>query len=577
MGPFRLRMLIFAVLSVLGFGLIVVPVGPAVSEEAPATPAGQEANIDLMAFRASPEKLEIKTGTTVTFTNKEAADYPVKSGRHEIKADDGSFASPSIAPGTRWSHRFNLPGTFTYHCAHHNELAGQIVVTGTPIVEKLEEEVGITEPNPDDPTSWGFQPNDLIVTTGMTVVWRNNGSNTHTVTADDKSFSSPDIKPGTTWTMRFDAPGVFTYHCTPHPWMKASVRVVVPGGAAPPPPAPVDETAPTTIARSAREATPAGDQRGPVRHDVDIIETNPAKPNTWTFDPATLDVRVGDTVVWHNTGSMQHSITVDDGSFDAGLIDPGATFTRSFTAAAFVGYHCTPHPWMKGILRVAALTGPPPSPPPGLRSAAGASAAPAPPPEPARQGSGPVTHTVNIVEPSLSDAMSWGFNPKVLDVRAGDTVVWRNTGSMQHSVTADGGSFDAGLVDPGKQFTRLFDTPGVYAYHCTPHPWMKGIVRVASAEGGAVPAGLETEGSGGTGQPAAASAAGTALAAPLDIFGKVTSRGNPAAKLGWALLLCALAVGLTILTSWAWQYPVPAGAWTPKFNRQVSGSGRDSP
>ncbi|HEV8627017.1 MAG TPA: plastocyanin/azurin family copper-binding protein, partial [Acidimicrobiia bacterium] len=522
-----------------------------------------EATVDLVAFQARPDRLEITTGTTVTWINKEPIDYPVKSGRHEIKADDGSFASPSMAPGTRWSHRFNLPGAFTYHCADHTELAGRIVVTGPPIVEKLEEEVGITEDKPDDPTTWGFRPADLIITTGMTVVWRNIGTNVHTVSADDKRFDSGNITPGSTWKYRFDEPGVFTYHCTPHPWMKASIRVVVPGGAPPPPPplpasSDSDPSGPTQRAREPAVRTGTG----PVRHEVDIVEVNPAKPNTWVFDPPTLDLMAGDTIVWRNTGSMQHSVTADDGSFDSGLINPGRTWSKTFPASLSVGYHCTPHPWMKGGVRVAE----PGKAAPALRLSAATSAntaAGAAPPLVQRSGSGPVTVPVNIVEPTLSDAMSWGFAPKVVDVKAGDTVVWKNMGTIEHSVTADAGAFDAGLIKPGATFERKFDTPGVYAYHCTPHPWMKGIVRVASAEGGAVPAipaGLDTAGSGG-GSGQAASPAESALSLPGHIIGKINGHGgNATVKLGWALLLCALAVGFTILLSWVWQYPVPAAA-----------------
>jgi plastocyanin len=206
---------------------------------------------------------------------------------------------------------------------------------------------------------------------------------------------------------------------------------------------------------------------------------------------------------------------------------------------------------MKGVLRVASPTGPPPAPSPGTVTAAGAAAAP-PPPQPVREGGGPATQTVNIVEPSLSDAMGWGFNPKVVDVRAGDTVVWRNTGTMAHTVTAD--AFDS-PVDPGKTFSRLFDTPGVYAYHCTPHPWMKGIVRVSNAEGGAapaIPADIESAGPGGSGHSAADSAS-----SPLHLLARVTHHGSAAAKLGWILLMLATAVGFTILLGWAWEYPTP--------------------
>jgi plastocyanin len=331
--------------------------------------------------------------------------------------------------------------------------------------------------------------------------------------------------------------------------MTASVRVVLPGAAAPPPPPP-PAPPPPAITRPPREAAPAGEGRGPVRHDVDIIEPNPANPNSWTFDPATLDIRTGDTVVWHNTGRMEHSITALDGSFDSGLLAPGATWSRTFDTPAFVDYRCTPHPWMTGVLRVAAMGGPPPAPSPGSRSAAATSAGGVLPPATVRQGSGPATHSVNIVEPSLSDAMSWAFNPRVVDARAGDAVVWRNTGTLEHSVTAD--TFDSGLLSAAKSFSKTFDAPGVYAYRCTPHPWMKGIVRVAGAEGGAIPeipAGLDTADSGGgKAQSAAASIVEAARAVP----GRILARdyGNAGQKLGISLLISAVIVGLTGLGAW---------------------------
>ena len=552
MNAQRLRLLLFALLATLGFTLVVVPVGSAAQADPTGPPpaSAQDMSVDLVAFHARPERVEITTGMTVTWVNKELFDYPLMSGRHEIKADDGSFVSPAMAPGTRWAHRFLLPGTFTYHCAHHPDLGGQVVVTGPPIVEDLHKEIGITEDKPDDPTTWGFRPDDLIVTTGTTVVWRNNGTNKHTVTSNDNLFASPEIAPGGTFSFTFDRPGAFGYHCTPHPWMVASVRVVVPGGAPPPPPPAPAAPPPMAMTHTPRQAAATG-SRGPVTHDVDIVEVNPAKPNSWTFDPPTLDARAGDTVVWHNTGTMQHSITAADGSFDSGLIPPGGTWTRTFPAAAFVDYHCTPHPWMHAVVRVAGLTGgPPPAAPAGSRTAAAKAAAP--PPEPVRQGSGPAVHTVNIVEPSLADAMGWGFNPAVVDVRAGDVVVWRNTGTMQHSVTGE--AFDHGLIDPGQIFARWFPTPGVYAYHCTPHPWMKGVVRVAAAEGGVappVPTGLDQPASGGGGQSATATVAASGVAQALPLSNLPRSvRERTALKLGVALLISAAFVGLTVLGTW---------------------------
>jgi plastocyanin len=70
------------------------------------------------------------------------------------------------------------------------------------------------------------------------------------------------------------------------------------------------------------------------------------------------------------------------------------------------------------------------------------------------------------------------FAPARIDVQAGTTVVWLNDDPLQHSVVADGGGFDSGLIDPGKRWAHTFTKPGTYTFHCTPHPFMKGIVVV---------------------------------------------------------------------------------------------------
>lgn len=70
------------------------------------------------------------------------------------------------------------------------------------------------------------------------------------------------------------------------------------------------------------------------------------------------------------------------------------------------------------------------------------------------------------------------FSASELRVRAGARVRWVNADQVQHSVTADDGAFDSGLIDPGRGFERVFDRPGTYSYHCTPHPFMRGRVIV---------------------------------------------------------------------------------------------------
>jgi len=70
------------------------------------------------------------------------------------------------------------------------------------------------------------------------------------------------------------------------------------------------------------------------------------------------------------------------------------------------------------------------------------------------------------------------YSPSDLSVLVGTTVTWRNEDTGSHTVTADGGGFDSGYVAPGGSFVRTFERPGVYAYHCTIHRFMKGVLRV---------------------------------------------------------------------------------------------------
>jgi plastocyanin len=57
-------------------------------------------------------------------------------------------------------------------------------------------------------------------------------------------------------------------------------------------------------------------------------------------------------------------------------------------------------------------------------------------------------------------------------------VRWINEDQVEHSVTADSAAFDSGLIEPGRSYERVFDRPGEYAYHCTPHPFMTARVIV---------------------------------------------------------------------------------------------------
>lgn len=70
------------------------------------------------------------------------------------------------------------------------------------------------------------------------------------------------------------------------------------------------------------------------------------------------------------------------------------------------------------------------------------------------------------------------YQPTTIRIAAGTTVEWVNRDDVMHTVTADDGAFDSGDIGPGERWSRRFDTPGRYTYHCTPHPFMRGVVIV---------------------------------------------------------------------------------------------------
>lgn len=87
----------------------------------------------------------------------------------------------------------------------------------------------------------------------------------------------------------------------------------------------------------------------------------------------------------------------------------------------------------------------------------------------------------NSTPPPVSNSVSianMAFSPATLTVTAGTTVTWTNSDGMAHTVTADNSSFDSGNMAMGAKYSKVFSTPGTYAYHCIIHPEMKGTVIV---------------------------------------------------------------------------------------------------
>lgn len=199
-------------------GVVLAAIAPGV-----ARPAPEGTVIQMIGFRFVPADATIPTGMSVTWQNAELVDYPIVGATHELRADE-TFASPPIHAGAGWTKRFTTPGTIVYRCARHPLMTGRLAVVGDPVPDD-EHEVLIVEPDQADPDTWGYDPADLAVPAGATIVFHNTGTAEHTATADDGSFDSGAIPKGGVYRRTFAAPGRFTYSCAPHPWMTGVITV----------------------------------------------------------------------------------------------------------------------------------------------------------------------------------------------------------------------------------------------------------------------------------------------------------------------------------------------------------------
>jgi len=79
------------------------------------------------------------------------------------------------------------------------------------------------------------------------------------------------------------------------------------------------------------------------------------------------------------------------------------------------------------------------------------------------------THTVII------EAVK--YEPALVTVKRGETVVWVNKDPFPHTVTARG-AFDSREIAAGKSWKYTPRNAGRYDYICTLHPTMKGTLQV---------------------------------------------------------------------------------------------------
>lgn len=87
--------------------------------------------------------------------------------------------------------------------------------------------------------------------------------------------------------------------------------------------------------------------------------------------------------------------------------------------------------------------------------------------------------STSSAEGNSIDISNFAFSNTNLIVKSGETVTWTNKDSTQHTITSDSGSeLGSSPLKTGEVYSHTFNQAGVYSYHCSFHPGMKGKITV---------------------------------------------------------------------------------------------------
>lgn len=77
--------------------------------------------------------------------------------------------------------------------------------------------------------------------------------------------------------------------------------------------------------------------------------------SNFTFNPAKVTIKPGDSVLWQNDDDIPHSIIENARKFHSTPLDTGDTFSRTFSGPGEIDYFCGFHAMMQGKIIVAQL------------------------------------------------------------------------------------------------------------------------------------------------------------------------------------------------------------------------------
>lgn len=155
----------------------------------------KEVNLEIINYAFTPPTIRIKTGTKVTWTNRDTV-------KHNAIADDGSFKTELVGKDESVSVTFDKAGTFPYYCGPHPSMRGTVIV-----------EDGAGGQNTTAPNTFelGIQGKKLV--SGPATIKVNQGDEvTLKITSDEaEEFhvhaydNSVELEPGKQATLTFNA------------------------------------------------------------------------------------------------------------------------------------------------------------------------------------------------------------------------------------------------------------------------------------------------------------------------------------------------------------------------------------
>ena len=222
-----------------------------------------------------------------------------------------------VGPGAQFS--FHTPGQ------NVTNATAPAVISNAPVISINIPVNASVQGNPS------FDPGSISVAKGDIIEWKNNDKVPHTVTSspDGSIWDSGIISAGKTFrldTSKLDTKE-YDYLCTVHPFMVGKIII----------------TAPVK----------------PVFANVTIVKGSSTQSQDQKYyDPSSISVKTGTTVVWTNDDTVSHTVTSGDpnagpsGAFDSDLVKPGKTFQHRFDSVGTTPYFCSVHPWMTGKVTV---------------------------------------------------------------------------------------------------------------------------------------------------------------------------------------------------------------------------------